>query len=107
MTLNLVAIAQMLIDTYTRSVRLLCLGQYARKQLTTLDDLSNLCTYLLAVCRDISKKNCYTCLLPPPPHEQSQNYRVSYVYWSGFPEKSHSQASIKCWASSARQRNII
>ena len=33
------------------------------------------------------------------PHEESQSYRISKQYWSGFPEKSHRyQASIQCWA---------
>ena len=35
----------------------------------------------------------------PDPPEKSQNYKVSLLYWSGFPEKSQCyQASIQCWA---------
>ena len=43
------------------------------------------------------------------PPEKSQNYRVSYQYLSGSPEKSLSyQARRQCWGpSSARQRNAI
>ena len=37
---------------------------------------------------------------PPPPPEKSQKYRVSVLYWSGSPVKSHSyQANFQCWAT--------
>ena len=36
----------------------------------------------------------------PDPPEKSQKYRVSVLYWSGSPVKSHSyQANFKCWAT--------
>ena len=36
---------------------------------------------------------------PSPPPENSQKYRVSKQYWSGFPENPQSyQASIQFWA---------